>query len=127
MNSELLNETVSAYYAGHVDAVMGDYVRVTDREFDPSTDVCTVWTSAASKDIGHSIFALQERVRMRTGVRDVSIYATKKGFSVVLTGCIDTYKRWSQRQLQISMPEKLIYFLLGCLVATCVVFYLCNR
>lgn len=128
MNVELLNETVSAYFAGHVDMVLGDCVRVTDREFDPLTDVCTVWTSSASKDIAHSIYALQERLRARTGVKDVSIYATKKGFSVVLTGCIDEYKKWSSRQLRISASERIIYLLLGVLAAAiCFVLYLCNK
>lgn len=126
MNSDLLNETVSAYFAGHVDAVMGDFVRITDREFDPLTDTCTVWTTPANKDISHSMFALQERIRMRTGVSGVSVYATSKGFSIVLSGCMNEYRRWSRKQLNMRGYERLVYILLGALAA-CLVFYLCNR
>lgn len=123
MNNELVKETVSAYYAGHVDVVMGQYVRITAREYNTETDVCTVWTTSASKDIGSSVFAIQERLRIRTGVKEVSIYATKAGFSVVLSGCIDEYRRWAQKQLRLRMPERIIYFLLG-VVMTGLAFFL---
>ena len=129
MSNELLSETLSAYFAHHVDNVLGNYTTVTDREYDVPADVCTVWTSACSHDINQSMDALKDRIRARTRVNNVSIYASKKnGFRIVLTGCLPEYKRWSQTQLRIRNLEAIHYFVLGILITLAIsVFYLSNK
>lgn len=124
MNADLLSETISAYFAGHVDAVMGEFVSITAREFDAAKDTCTVWTTQAKKDVAHSVFVLERRLKMRTNVTEVTIYVTHKGLSIVLKGCIDEYKKWSQRQLRLRSPERFIYLLIGALVAAFFIYVL---
>lgn len=128
MNNELLSETVSAYFAHHVDSVLGAYTNVTDREYNTQTDVCTVWTSACNQDINQSMDSLKDRIRVRTRAA-VTIYPTKKnGFRIVLTGCLSEYKRWSQTQLRIRNFEAIHYLMLGALIVLAIfVFYLSNK
>lgn len=125
MSNELLNETLSAFFAHHVDKILGAYTSVTDREYNALTDECTVWTSACSHDINQSMDSLRDRLRMRTAVDSVSIYASKKnGFRIVLSGCLEPYKRWSRTQLRIRNLEAIHYFVLGALIVLAVFVFL---
>ena len=126
MNVELLSDTIGAHFSSRVEAVLGDYVRVTECDYDINKDVCRLWTSTVAGDVGQSMHALEVKIRTRTRVNAVSIFACKKGgLRVELHGCMSEYKRWSRSQLRIRNTERLVYFLFGLLAA--VVFYLFYR
>lgn len=128
-NNDLLSDTVGAHFAGRVSRLLGDSVSVTECEYDVAADVCMLWTSAATDNIGSSMTSLEAKIRARTRVSSVAIYACKKGvFRIELHGCIGEYKRWSQIQLRIRDTDRLLFFLFGLLASLAgVIFYLCYR
>lgn len=129
MNSELLCTTIGAHFAGRVEALLGDYVHITECDYDAAADVCRLLTSAASKTMGLTMQTLETKIRARTRVTTVSIYACEKGrFRIELHGCMEEYTRWSKLQLRISSTERLLYFVFGLFFSlACFVFYLFYR